>query len=125
MTPSIRSLVSNPILNLFGGSVTLLSAILPWTLVNGYPLYFAEQYYGVVIPIGIPLIIAGGFVSLVSRVGGLMTAIGIVAYMGTVFSCPLRCVVTEGPGMFLAIVGGGLSLAGKTWNLEFFLPRTA
>ena len=103
----------------------LLSAILPWTLVNGYQLYFAEQYYGVVIPIGITLIIAGGFVSLISRVGGLMTAIGIVAYMGTVFSCPLRCVVTEGLGMFLAIVGGGLSLARKTWNLEFFLPRTA
>src|SRR5260370_21268912 len=62
--------------NLAGGSLTLLSTLLPWIIV-GPDLQFLFLSSGSAW-VALVLVLVGGFVSIRSRYGGLMTTLGLV-----------------------------------------------
>jgi hypothetical protein len=102
--------------NIVGGSLTLLSLQLPWIVVNGGFLISirADALYQV----AFYWILAGAILSFLSRFGGILTFIGLLAFAGEPYLS--FGFSTAGQGLLLAIAGGTLSFAGARWAI----PRT-
>ena len=113
--------------NLAGGSLTLLSTLLPWIIV-GPNLQFLFLSSGSAW-VALVLVLVGGFVSIRSRYGGLITTLGLVTYMlfGP-FPRPsfFPAEWSFGPGFWLAWLGAPITLLGLSSNsntLSLELPR--
>src|SRR6266571_6109583 len=115
--------------NLAGGSLTLLSTLLPWMIVdpNLQFLFLSSGSAWV----ALVLVLVGGFVSIRSRYGGLMTTLGLVTYLlFGAFQGPRSSFFpveySFGPGFWLAWLGAPISLLGLSSNsntLSLELPR--
>ena len=113
--------------NLAGGSLTLLSTLLPWIIV-GPDLQFLFLSSGSAW-VALVLVLVGGFVSIRSRYSGLMTTLGLVTYllfgpfpMSSFFPAEW----SFGPGFWLAWLGAPITLLGLSSNsntLSLELPR--
>jgi hypothetical protein len=114
--------------NLVGGSLVLLSTLLPWIIV-GPNLQFLFLSSGPAW-VALVLVLVGGVVSLRSRYGGLVTTLGLVTYLlfgGTVPRSSFYPVeYSFGPGLWLAWLGAPITLLGLSSNsstLSLELPN--
>jgi hypothetical protein len=99
--------------NLVGGSLTLLSIQLPWVVVNGsFP--FSVQQDGLY-AVALYWILAGATLSFVSRYGGLMTLVGMLAFAGEPYIS--SGYFRAGEGVLLAALGAFLTFAGTRWSI--------
>ena len=103
-------------LNIVGGSLTLLSLQLPWIVVNGGFLISIRP--DALYQVAFYWILAGAILSFLSRFGGILTFIGLLAFAGEPYLS--FGFSTAGQGLLLAIAGGTLSFAGARWAI----PRT-
>jgi hypothetical protein len=102
--------------NIVGGSLTLLSLQLPWVVLSGGFLISIQQ--SPLHEIAFYWILAGAILSFLSRMGGVLTFVGLFAFAGEPylsFGFP-----TFGQGILLATAGAVLSFAGDRWAI----PRT-
>ncbi len=99
--------------NIAGGSLTLLSTLLPWMIeAQRVQFLFASSASAWVALI---LVGVGGLVSLRSRYGGLITTVGLLTYAS--LGRPSRFSIfpveySFGPGFWLARIGAPISLLG-------------
>ena len=99
--------------NLVGGCLTLLSLQLPWVALNGsFPVRL--QADGILL---VPFfwVLSGAILSYLSRYGGVMTIIGMIAFMGEPYVS--YGFVTAGQGILLALLGALLTFAGVKWSI--------
>jgi hypothetical protein len=105
--------------NILGGSLTLLSVQLPWMTIYGtYPIMVqSDGVYAVVLYWAL----AGAILSFLSRYGGAMTLVGIIAFVGE----PYASLGSTGPGfgVLLALFGAFFTFAGVRWSIPRFLMR--
>jgi hypothetical protein len=106
--------------NILGGSLTLLSVQLPWMTVYGvYPV--SVQSDGVY-PVVLFWALAGAILSFLSRYGGAMTLVGIIAFVGEPYASFGSA--TPGFGILLALFGAVFTFAGVKWSIpRFFMKR--
>ena len=105
--------------NLVGGCLTLLSLQVPWVVVNGlFPV--SLQSDGILL---VPFfwILSGAILSFISRYGGVMTFVGMLAFLGEPYLS--YGAVTAGQGSLLALTGAILSFAGVKWSIPRPLIR--
>jgi hypothetical protein len=105
--------------NVLGGSLTLLSVQLPWMTIYGmYPisvqpngLYDVAFYWA----------LAGAGLSFLSRYGGAMTFVGIIAFVGE----PYMSFGSAAPGfgVLLAFAGAIITFAGVRWSISRVLIK--
>jgi hypothetical protein len=103
--------------NLAGGSLTLLSTLLPW-IIAGQDLQFLVLSSGSAW-MALAFVLVGGLVSLRSRYGGLITTLGLVAYLlfGPIpRSSFFPAEYSFGPGFWLAWLGAPITLLGLSSN---------
>jgi hypothetical protein len=106
--------------NILGGSLTLLSVQLPWATIYGtYPIMVQPNgAYALVLYWAL----AGAISSFLSRYGGAMTFIGIIAFVGepyASFGSP-----SPGLGILLALFGALITFAGLRWSIpRFFMKK--
>jgi hypothetical protein len=106
--------------NILGGSLTLLSVQLPWMTVYGtYPIMVqSDGVYAAVLFWAL----AGAILSFLSRYGGAMTLVGIIAFVGE----PYASFGSAGPGLgiLLALFGAVFTFAGVRWSIpRFFMKK--
>ena len=99
--------------NILGGSLTLLSVQLPWMTIYGtYPI--SVQSYGVY-SVALFWALAGGILSFLSRYGGAMTLVGIIAFVGEPYASFGSA--RPGLGVLLAFFGAVFTFAGVRWAI--------
>lgn len=105
--------------NILGGSLTLLSVQLPWiTIYRMYPIsvqpdgLYAVAFYWA---------LAGAILSFLSKFGGVMTFVGIIAF----FAEPYVSFgsVNPGFGILLAFGGAIFTFAGVRWSIPQILMK--
>ncbi|HVH14871.1 MAG TPA: hypothetical protein VNA15_04030 [Candidatus Angelobacter sp.] len=100
--------------NILGGSLTLLSLQLPWMTIYGmYPI--SVQSYGVY-SVVLFWALAGVILSFLSRYGGAMTLVGIIAFVGEPYAT--FGFARPGFGIFLALLGAVFTFAGVRWAIS-------
>jgi hypothetical protein len=106
--------------NILGGSLTLLSVQLPWTTIYGiYPV--SVQPYGVY-SVALFWALAGAILSFLSRYGGAMTMVGILAFVGEPYVSFGSA--RPGLGILLAFLGAVFTFAGVRWAIpSSFMKR--
>jgi hypothetical protein len=111
---------SRTFFNILGGSLTLLSVQLPWMTIYGtYPV--SVQSDGVY-PVVLFWVLAGAILSFLSRYGGAMTLVGVIAFVGEPYASFGSA--TPGFGILLALFGAVFTLAGVRWSIpRFFMKR--
>lgn len=109
---------SNIVFNILGGCLTILSLQMPWLTVGSFgvnvqpgSLYLVAFYW----------LLAGAILSFVSRYAGLMTLIGIFAFLGEPFAS-FRAAST-GLGILLAFTGMLFTFAGMRWSIPSDLVK--
>jgi len=104
--------------NILGASLTLLSVQLPWMVYGVYPVsvqssgLYAVAFYW---------LLAGAILSFLSRFGGVVTFVGIIAFAGQPYAS--FGFARPGLGVFLALVGAILTLAGVRWSIPSGLVK--
>ena len=99
--------------NILGGSLTLLSVQLPWMTIYGtYPI--SVQSYGVY-SVALFWALAGAILSFLSRYGGAMTLVGIIAFVGEPYASFGSA--RPGLGVLLAFFGAVFTFAGVRWSI--------
>jgi len=99
--------------NILGGSLTLLSVQLPWMTIYGtYPV--SVQSYGVYSAV-LFWALAGAILSFLSRYGGAMTLVGILAFVGEPYAS--LGFARPGLGILLAFFGAVFTFAGVRWAI--------
>ena len=114
--------------NLTGGSLTLLSVLFPWLILNqNLQFLFLSPAAAWMV---FPLVLVGGLVSFRSRYGGLLTTLGVVTYLSLGpfprFSGFYPPEYIFGPGFWLAWLGAPITLLGLSSNsntMSLELPR--
>jgi len=99
--------------NLIGGSLALVSVLLPWFVVINQSNYLISSIplFGLVLP----LIVLGGISSLDTRYGGLITIIGLTNYQSFAphpMPSFYRADYSFGLGYWIAWIGGLIALLG-------------
>lgn len=106
--------------NILGGSLTLLSVQIPWMTIYGtYSISFQSYgfYSGVLF-----WSLAGAILSFLSRYGGAMTLVGIVAFLGEPYATFNSA--TPGFRVLLAFFGAVFTFAGVRWAIpRSFMKR--
>lgn len=105
--------------NILGGSLTLLAVQLLWVTIYGtysvpilsYGVYSVVLFW----------VLAGAILSFLTRYGGAMTLMGIVALGGEPYSSFGSA--RPGFGALLAFFGALLTFAGVRWSIPRFLMR--
>ena len=110
---------SRIVFNILGGSLTLLSVQLPWMTIYGtYPIMVqSDGLYAVVLYWAL----AGAILSFLSRYGGAMTLVGIIAFVGEPYASFGS--TRPGFGVLLALFGAVFTFAGVRWSIPRFLMR--
>ena len=99
--------------NILGGSLTLLSVQIPWmTIYGAYPI--PVQSYGVYSGV-LFWALAGAILSFLSRYGGAMTLVGIIAFLGEPYATFSSA--TPGFGVLFALFGAVFTFAGVRWAI--------
>jgi hypothetical protein len=99
--------------NILGGSLTLLSIQLPWMTIYGiYPV--SVQSYGVY-SVALFWALAGAILSFLSRYGGAMTLVGIIAFVGEPYASLGSA--RPGLGILIALFGAVFTFAGVRWAI--------
>src|SRR5712664_623415 len=112
-------LASRIFFNILGGSLTLLSVQLPWMTIYGmYPV--SVQSNGVYSAIFF-WALAGAILSFLSRYGGAMTLVGIIAFVGEPYASFGSA--RPGLGVLLAFFGAVFTFAGVRWAIPRFFMR--
>ncbi len=99
--------------NILGGSLTLLSVQLPWMTIYGTYLVSVQSdgvYWAVLF-----WALAGAILSFLSRYGGAMTLVGIVAFVGEPYTSFGSA--RPGLGVLLAFFGAVFTFAGVRWAI--------
>lgn len=105
--------------NILGGSLTLLSVQIPWMTIYGtYSIPFQSYgfYSGVLF-----WSLAGAILSFLSRYGGAMTLIGIVAFLEGPYATFNSA--TPGFSVLLAFLGVVFTFAGVRWTIPHSFMR--
>lgn len=104
--------------NILGGSLSLLSVQLPWIVYGTVPLNVASTgFYALVFY----WLLAGAIVSYLSRFGGAMTLVGIIAFFGQPYDA--YAATRPGLGVLLALGGALFTFMGVRWAVPSWLMR--
>ena len=101
--------------NIVGGSLVILSLELPWANLSGSPLSVMDS--GGSYPWAVPWLLAGGALSLVCSLGGLISLFGTLTFLSQPYGF-LGVRWTPGIGLWLSIIGSLISLGGSTWTIS-------
>src|SRR5215471_41907 len=103
--------------NLIGGSLALVSPLLPWIVEDQKVQFLFLTAIGSWVVLAFVLI--GGLCSFLSRYGGWITTLGVFTYL-TLAPIPrssfFPAEYSLGPGFWLAWVGGPITLLGLSSN---------
>lgn len=109
---------SRTFFNILGGSLTLLSVQLPWMTVFGTPItiqaggIYAVMFYWA---------LGGAVLSFLSRYGGALTFVGLLAFFGEPYVS--YGVAFPGFGVLVAFFGMILTFAGVRWSIPSGLVK--